>query len=179
VSDGFSSFASTVPDWDKRRLNRLQCTACPHCGENVQLQDIELHYVSNHLHADKKDMPDVDSADFRMLQQFPELHLDTDDLDKNKEFSKAKPLTHRLETYNERLTGIPTTSLNPKKAVHPSIVESDRTLFRREFPSLPKTHVEQDSLGKSLVHSASDQASSSKSLSGSKKKDKKVLFRFG
>ena len=178
MSDGLSSFASSIPDWDKRHLNRLQYTICPSCGENVQLQDMELHYASNHLQSDKKHIPDVDSTEVQILQQFPELHLDTDDMGKSKELSKFKPLAHRLETYNERLTGIPATSRNPKK-VHPSTVRSDRTLFQHEFPSLPKTLVEQDSFGKASMHSASDQASSSKNLSGSKKKDKKLLFRFG
>lgn len=147
------------------------------------MQDMDLHKASHPLKSNTNRNHNDESANSRALQDFPKLRLDADNLETNDGGSKSSSsTTHRLETYHEKLTGIPVTSMAFQKAYLSSGNNQKPIISQQDFPYLPKSsHSGQKFHRESSTSSSKDHnsASLSKEVSNSKKKDKKVLFRFG
>jgi hypothetical protein len=179
--------AKTVSDQHRQRLAPPSSTTCPECQETVQTREMESHWASRHPNAipRNEDSERTNEVNSWFLQQFPQLNLDSSTTDNLAGSSKTgKSSVPRPEAYNEKLTGRVANSLTSKRPAGPSdrIAERGDASSILEFPTLPKpaSTVERNDARESVLRTSDDRQSSSRNASNSsKRKDKKVLLRFG
>jgi hypothetical protein len=158
-------------------MNHLRYILCDECHESVQVQDITLHQASHHNTTLQTKFDIMSEAKTTLnpssstSQEFPKLSHDKEEV--SMKIKRAVRLTP--ETYHDILMGGSLSSLNPNKH------HTKKVLSSKEFPSLPKApSARRDNLTNAAAFTSDElPSSSSKDRSNLKKKDKKVLLRFG